>query len=99
MAKPHRRPSSSASEEQGRSTAIRSLKGFTVRLLGIDAPETGQSCRDAHGRPYPCGAIATAAVKLFMASGDVRCDFDPRSGRYDREIGFYNASDGTDING
>ncbi|MCY4589829.1 MAG: thermonuclease family protein [Alphaproteobacteria bacterium] len=74
------------------------LKGVMVRLQGIDAPESGQSCRNAQNRPYPCGAVATAALKLMLASGGVRCDFEPKPGRYGRKIGYCYASDGTDIN-
>ncbi len=73
------------------------LKGVTVRLQGIDAPESHQSCRNAQNRPYPCGAIATAALRLMMAAGGVRCDFEPEPGRYGRKIGYCYASDGTDI--
>ncbi len=76
-----------------------SLKGVVVRLKGIDAPESGQFCRNAQGRLYRCGAVATAALKLLVASGSVRCDFEPNAGRYGRKIGLCYASDGTDING
>ena len=75
------------------------FKGITVRLQGIDAPESGQSCRNGQGRPYPCGSIATAALKLMLAAGGVRCDLQPNTGRYGRKIGVCYASDGTDING
>lgn len=74
------------------------LNSVTVRLQGIDAPECGQSCRNAQDRPYPRGAVATAALRLMMAAGDIRGDFEPELGRYGRRIGYWYASDGTDIN-
>ncbi|MDE0147828.1 MAG: thermonuclease family protein [Rhodospirillaceae bacterium] len=74
------------------------LNGVTVRLQGIDAPESGQSCRNAQDRSYPCRAIATAALRLMIAAGDIRGDFEPEPGRYGRRIGYRYASDGTDIN-
>lgn len=64
------------------------LNGVTVRLQGIDAPESGQSCRNARDRSYPCGATATAALRLMMSAGGVRCDFEPETGRYGRRIGY-----------
>lgn len=33
------------------------IAGTKIRLYGIDAPETKQSCRNAQGKDYACGAI------------------------------------------
>ena len=74
------------------------LEGVTVRLQGIDTPEASQSCRNAKARPYRCGAVSTAALRLMLASGDVRCDLEPNPDRYGRRIGTCTAADGTDIN-
>jgi len=42
--------------------------------------------------------VATAALRLMLASGDVRCDLEPNPDRYGRRIGTCTAADGTDIN-
>ena len=33
-----------------------------IRIFGIDTPETGQTCKDAAKRDYPCGRIANDAM-------------------------------------
>ena len=44
-----------------------------LRLHGIDAPETGQSCRDAAGRSWDCGAAAGARLAELVRGG-LRCE-------------------------
>jgi len=46
-----------------------------IRLYGVDAPESKQTCTDAGGRPYACGAVATDALAKRVAAGggSVRC--------------------------
>lgn len=44
-----------------------------IRIFGIDAPERGQSCRDAAGRGWSCGAAATARMRALAARGPMRC--------------------------
>ena len=39
------------------------MSGTRIRLIGIDAPESAQSCTDADGRPWLCGRAATRALK------------------------------------
>ena len=39
------------------------VAGQKVRLQGIDAPESAQSCRQATGPRYPCGDHATQALR------------------------------------
>jgi endonuclease YncB( thermonuclease family) len=43
-----------------------------VRIVGIDAPELSQTCRDAGGADWPCGEIALVALNGIVADG-VRC--------------------------
>lgn len=43
-----------------------------LRLLGIDAPETTQSCMDGNGRPYPCGADAKLQAPVPRSTGESR---------------------------
>src|SRR5215213_9963631 len=35
------------------------IGGHRIRLEGIDAPETEQTCSDGKGLPWSCGRIAT----------------------------------------
>lgn len=49
------------------------LHGQEVRLLGIDAPESEQSCWDASGQLWPCGKAATTALSLKIGDGLVTC--------------------------
>ena len=73
------------------------LSGVRVRLHGIDAPETGQSCRDARDRRYRCGRDATAAL-IRLAGGGIRCRMQHGADRYGRKIGTCYAADGRNIN-
>ena len=43
-----------------------------IRIEGIDAPEDGQSCSDAGGDSWRCGAGATNALRK-LSGGGVRC--------------------------
>jgi hypothetical protein len=42
-----------------------------IRIFGIDAPEPGQTCKDAQGLSYPCGRIARDAMAELL--GAKRC--------------------------
>src|SRR5690242_19629169 len=37
-----------------------------VRLIGVDAPESGQKCLDANRRFYRCGAAAANALDAWI---------------------------------
>lgn len=74
------------------------IAGRKVRLHGIDAPETGQTCRDDKGRPYGCGERATGAL-ILMAAGGLRCALaGDEIDRYGRLIATCYAVDGVNIN-
>lgn len=47
--------------------------GERVRLYGIDAPETAQSCRDERGRRWWCGTSATHRLTQMLEEGPVSC--------------------------
>lgn len=50
------------------------IKGQRLRLNGIDAPESWQSCQDAAGKPYRCGKTAAFALADFLdASQPITC--------------------------
>ena len=41
-----------------------------IRLIGIDAPELHQTCRDTQGREWQCGRVASARLaELFSQDG------------------------------
>ena len=69
-----------------------------VRIEGIDAPEAKQTCRDAVGKEYPCGEVATEALRARIGSDIVMCRGDSRD-RYGRLIGVCFFADGIDLNG
>ncbi|NAZ35269.1 thermonuclease family protein [Rubellimicrobium sp. CFH 75288] len=50
------------------------LAGQRVRLHGVDAPEAGQTCEDATGRPWDCGAWATAEARARWDGRPARCE-------------------------
>ena len=72
--------------------------GVTVRLDGIDAPESRQACESAEGDRYECGMAATQALKEKMVGKPVRCEGDQRD-RYGRLLATCFTSDGADLNG
>ena len=56
-----------------------------IRLYGIDAPETAQSCSKADGTPWPCGAASHAALAARLAGQTTRCEGVERD-RYGRLV-------------
>lgn len=40
-----------------------------IRLAGIDAPELAQTCRDARGQAWSCGAASRAHLAALVAKG------------------------------
>lgn len=44
-----------------------------IRLHGIDAPESGQTCRKGF-RAWPCGAESTDALRRLIGISTVRCE-------------------------
>ncbi len=61
------------------------IHGQRVRLNAIDAPESGQKCRDPSGRLFRCGAMAANALDQFIAGNPVACKGDSRD-RYHRLV-------------
>ena len=47
-----------------------------IRLLGIDAPELDQTCRDAKGAPWPCGRMARDFLATLVARKSLDCQPD-----------------------
>lgn len=49
------------------------VAGERIRLEGIDAPETGQTCTRGDGSAWSCGRVAGKALGLLIGSRDVSC--------------------------
>jgi endonuclease YncB( thermonuclease family) len=49
------------------------INDYRIRLYGIDAPESAQTCRDSGGRDYRCGLSATRALSDRIAGQVVSC--------------------------
>lgn len=73
-----------------------SIEGTSIRLNGIDAPETDQVCVDATEKTYACGIAAREALIRLVHDHTVSCR-GKEIDRYDRRIMTCFVSD-TDIN-
>ena len=72
------------------------IHGTRIRLHGIDAPESGQSCRTADGKSWRCGQRAALALSDRLGRKRVTCT-ELDKDRYGRIVSVCRA-DGTDIN-
>ena len=73
------------------------VHGRRIRLHGIDAPESGQTCTTAAGRTWRCGRRAALALAVHIGRTPVSCT--PRgSDRYGRMIAVCRLG-GEDLNG
>jgi endonuclease YncB( thermonuclease family) len=50
------------------------VHGQRIRLHGIDAPESSQTCLDATGRNWRCGQRAALALQDLIGRRTVTCD-------------------------
>src|SRR3954470_20577322 len=50
------------------------IRGERIRLSGIDAPESGQTCLDAKGQSYRCGQKAALVLDARIGAGVVTCE-------------------------
>ena len=72
------------------------VDGRRIRLHGIDAPESAQTCR-AQARRWPCGRKAARALGKRIAGRSVQCEERDRD-RYGRIVAVCRAG-GEDLNG
>jgi endonuclease YncB( thermonuclease family) len=49
------------------------IGGQKMRLVGIDAPEYGQTCKNASGAAWQCGKMARASLELMIRQPDLSC--------------------------
>ena len=61
------------------------IRDQRIRLFGIDAPESGQSCTDADGQSYRCGQRAAQALADRIGNRPVTCRQRDRD-RYGRMV-------------
>lgn len=54
-----------------------------IRLLGLDAPEHDQICKDRNGADWGCGAVARQRLSALLAGGPALCQGEKRD-RYGR---------------
>lgn len=72
------------------------LNGQSVRLHGIDAPESGQLCKTKSGGNWACGKAATEHLQKLVRGKRVQCthrEYD----QYGRSIGVCHAN-GVELN-
>jgi endonuclease YncB( thermonuclease family) len=62
------------------------IHGQRIRLHGIDAPESRQTCLDADGHTWRCGQRAALALQDLIGRRTVRCD-ERDVDRYGRIVG------------
>ena len=69
--------SASAGDLTGRASVIDGdtieIHAARIRLEGVDAPESGQSCTDTEGRSWPCGRRAAFALADHIGQKPVHC--------------------------
>lgn len=90
---------------QGRATILDAdtielmpYKKTRIRLFGIDAPETGQTCWRANGASYLCGKVSAFALADKIGTGPVICKIEDLDTRYNRLVATCYKDD-IDLNG
>jgi endonuclease YncB( thermonuclease family) len=85
----------------GRATVVDgdtiSIRNESIRLWGIDAPESSQRCKDADGQSHACGAETAMKLDRFLAeSRPTRCVLVEHD-RYGRFVGNCFRADGRHV--
>lgn len=85
----------------GRSSVIDGdtidIQGQRVRIWGIDAPESRQTCEDADHVPYRCGKVAAFALSDWLdKSQPITCEPKYKD-RYQRFVAMCYRNDKQDI--
>ena len=88
----------SAESVSGRVTVVDGdtieIHGKRIRLHGIDAPESGQSCLNEDGNAYRCGQISANQMAAYVSGKTVTCHLKDND-RYGRLVAacFVNGQD------
>ena len=61
------------------------ISGKRIRLHGVDAPESAQTCQDAGGKAYRCGQQAALALADKIGTATVSCEARDTD-RYGRSV-------------
>ena len=72
------------------------ISGQRIRLEGIDAPESAQTCQTADTKVYPCGSQSTRALSQIIGHETIACE-SLGTDKYGRMLGIC-FLDGEDIN-
>ena len=56
-----------------------------IRLMGIDAPEYDQLCKDETGKFYPCGQQSAQYLQELIEGTEVKCKVYKKD-KYDRDL-------------
>jgi endonuclease YncB( thermonuclease family) len=72
------------------------VQGQRIRLTGIDAPESSQTCTDAKGEDWACGRRAAFALADLVGAAPVECEEIDRD-RWRRMVAICVKPDGTDL--
>ena len=49
------------------------MRGRYIKIYGIDAPESNQTCADGKGRAYRCGQEAARWLKSWISGHELEC--------------------------
>jgi endonuclease YncB( thermonuclease family) len=72
------------------------IKNQRIRLIGIDAPEYLQTCKNSENKKYNCGRLSTNFLKKLIENKTVTCHPHSKD-KYDRFLSTCYI-DSTDIN-
>lgn len=82
-------PPAASEQIEGRARVIDgdtvSIGPHRIRLHGIDAPETAQTCLDSRHSSYRCGARSAQTLVRIIAGRPIQCSIRTRD-RYGRSI-------------
>lgn len=59
------------------------IHGERIRLVGVDAPESKQQCRNSSGQFYRCGQVSALALDEWINRNPVTCKIEDKD-RYSR---------------
>ncbi len=62
------------------------IRGERIRLVGVDAPESGQKCLDVSRKFVRCGTVAANALDKWIDRASVSCEIEGKD-RYGRLLG------------